>query len=257
MKTSIILTAILFCLALTVHGQHDTLYFIKNKVIINKQSIKKADLDSAVFYRSVVAEPDENVFVDARDGNSYPIITIADQVWMGENLRYLPSVSGPGTLSDTDPKYYVYGYDGTDVAVAKALDYYSTYGVLYNWPAAVNACPSGWHIATDAEWTQLTNFAGGENAAGGKLKETGTVHWQAPNNGATDEYGFSALPTGFLKDNGTFMYVGQYGYWWTGTESGGNNTKAWRRYMLYNNTKLNKDETSSKKQGFTVRCIKD
>ena len=97
-------------------------------------------------------------FTDSRDGKVYKTVTIGEQVWMAENLAYLPSVVGPATESYTAPYYYVYGYDGTSVATAKATTNYQTYGVLYNWPAALTACPSGWHLPSDAEWTQMKNY---------------------------------------------------------------------------------------------------
>ena len=124
-------------------------------------------------------EPDilNNGFTDARDGTHYDAVKIGNQVWMAENLKYLPSVVGPATGSETAAYYYVYDYDGTDVMAAKATANYTTYGVLYNWPAAMNACPTGWHLPSDAEWTELTDYLGGSGVAGGKLKEIGTTHW--------------------------------------------------------------------------------
>src|SRR5690554_6744787 len=126
-------------------------------------------------------------FTDPRDGNVYKIITIGDQVWMAENLAYLPSVNmvADGSEDAAGSYYYVYGYDGTNVADAKATGNYATYDVLYNWTAAMNACPDGWHLPSDAEWTELTDYLGGASVAGGKLKETGTIEegtglWEAP-----------------------------------------------------------------------------
>ena len=72
------------------------------------------------------------------------------------------------------------------------------YGRLYSWEVAQRVCPTGWHLPTDAEWTTLTDYLGGKNVAGGKLKETGTEHWFSPNTGATNESGFTALPGGIV-----------------------------------------------------------
>ena len=157
-------------------------------------------------------------FTDPRDGNVYKTVTIGNQVWMAENLKYLPWVAEPGQSSSTSSYYYVYGYTGTSVPAAKATSNYSTYGVLYNWNAACTSCPWGWHLPSDAEWTHLTDYLGGQSVAGGKLKETGTSHWNSPNIGATNETGFTALPGGFRNYYGDFNYIGDYGYWWSATE---------------------------------------
>src|SRR5574344_2484117 len=156
---------------------------------------------------------------DARDNQTYRIVTIGSQTWMAENLKYLPSVVGPRTGSKTTPHYYVYGYNGTNVTDAKATANYNTYGVLYNWPAAMNGaassttnpsgvqgvCPDGWHLPSNAEWTELTDYLGGYSVAGGKLKATGTIEagtglWYDRNTGATNETGFTGLPGGYRYD---------------------------------------------------------
>src|SRR5574344_879069 len=205
---------------------------------------------------------------DARDNQTYRIVTIGSQTWMAENLKYLPSVVGPETGSQTTPHYYVYGYNGTNVTDAKATANYTTYGVLYNWPAAMNGaassttnpsgvqgvCPDGWHLPSDAEWTELTDYLGGTSDAGGKLKETGTTHWNSPNTGATNETGFTALPGGGRSNKGAFDYIGSYGYWWSATESGTNG--AWLRGMGYNGGSVGRGY-NGKELGFSVRCLKD
>ncbi|NCC87809.1 MAG: hypothetical protein EOM05_08075, partial [Clostridia bacterium] len=177
---------------------------------------------------------------DERDGTHYDAVRIGNQVWMAENLKYLPSVVGPSTESQTTAYYYVYGYDGTSVIDAKATSNYNTYGVLYNWPAAMagslsstsnpsdvkGVCPAGWHVPSDAEWTELTDYLGGEGVAGGKLKETGTTHWSSPNSDATNETGFTALPGGLLLDwSDMFFYIGEDGAWWTATADGLSNAR--------------------------------
>lgn len=195
-----------------------------------------------------------STFTDPRDGNVYQTVIIGTQVWMAENLRYLPSVVGPATGSNSTPYYYVYGYDGTNVNDAKATVNYSTYGVLYNWSAACSSCPAGWHLPSDAEWTQLKNLLGGDYAAGGKLKETGNAHWSSPNTGATNETGFTALPGGHRYFDGTFDGVGLDCYCWSATEDGTDN--AWFRLMSFSNSNFYTNQTD-KSDGFSVRCVHD
>jgi len=209
-----------------------------------------------------------STFTDPRDGKVYITVIIGDQEWMAENLKYLPSVVGPGTGSKTTPHYYVYGYNGTNVTDAKATANYNTYGVLYNWPAAMNGaassttnpsgvqgvCPDGWHLPSDAEWTELTDYLGGTSDAGRKLKETGTTHWNSPNTGATNETGFTALPGGYRHGNGAFDLVGYVGYWWSATEYGAD--YAWYRLMRYSYSSVYRNDTD-KELGFSVRCLRD
>ncbi|MGB4013081.1 MAG: FISUMP domain-containing protein [Bacteroidales bacterium] len=191
---------------------------------------------------------------DSRDSQIYQYKTIGTQVWMTENLAYLPSVVGPGTGSNSTAYYYVYGYDGTDVATAKATSNYTTYGVLYNWPAAQSACPSGWHLPSDAEWTTFTDDLGGASVAGGKLKEAGTAHWNSPNIGATNESGFTALPGGYRGSDGRFYGVGVSGYWWSSTES--STTNAWGRRLYCDDSGVGRAGLN-REDGFSVRCLRD
>ncbi len=215
-----------------------------------------ADLDSAIFYQPTIPEPTSGTFTDDRDNKVYKWVKIGDQVWMAENLAYLPSVNmvADGSEDAAGSYYYVYGYDGTSVAAAKATANYTTYGVLYNWTAARNSCPAGWHLPSDAEWTELTDYLGGYSVAGGKLKETGTTHWNSPNTGATNETGFTALPGGSRGEDGTFNYVGSHGLWWSATEN--NATTAWRRTMDYDTSDVRRG-LFKKGLGFSVRCVRD
>lgn len=192
-------------------------------------------------------------FTDPRDGNVYKTVTIGTQVWMAENLRYLPSVVSSTTESYTDPYYYVYGYNGTNVAQAKATTNYTTFGVLYNIPAAFIACPAGWHLPTDAEWGQLIDYLGGDTVAGGKMKEIGTNHWLTPNTDATNESGFTALPGGGYSIS-NFSLIGESGYWWGATKSA--TGSYWTRSVDYNNGKI-KRAGYYPKLGCSVRCVKD
>ena len=189
------------------------------------------------------------------DGNPFQGIQIGEQCWMAENLKYLPSVVGPGTGSEAVPYYYVYGYNGTDVDEAKLTANYNTYGVLYNWSAALTACPDGWHLPSDAEWTELTNSLGGaQNGAGGKMKETGYTHWNNPNTGATNASGFTALPGGYLYYNlHMFFSVQEKGFWWSATESSNNASR--KELWCFS---ANVDTFSMiKSNGYSVRCLRD
>ncbi len=222
---------------------------------------------------------DEKVFeriADTRDGSVYRIVTIDTQTWLAENLKYLPSVVGPGTGNMSDPYCYVYNYNGTDVAEAKATDNFKTYGVLYNWRAARTACPDGWHLPSDTEWTQLENYLAnnGHNydgtTGGGRLKiakslasasgwdsssETGAV-------GNTDyptyrnKSGFTALPGGYLDTSYGFSYIDIHSYWWSATTYVSFADLAHRRLLSYNWSYVN-GQSSNKKYGISVRCVRD
>jgi len=191
------------------------------------------------------------------DGNVYGIVTIGTQKWMTENLKTtkyndgtaIPLVTNNTAWSNlTTPGYCWYRNEETT--------YGGTYGALYNWYVveAGNVCPTGWHIPTDTEWTVLTDYLGGANVAGGKLKETGTTYWTTPNTGATNETGFTALPGGYRDNSGSFANVGGSGYWWSATEHDA--TTAWFR-VLYCNSSNVSQVADNKKIGFSVRCLRD
>lgn len=194
------------------------------------------------------------------DDRSYKAVKIGDQWWMAENLAYLPAVSPSLDGSDTEPIYYVHGYEGTSITSAKQQVNYTTYGVLYNWPAALAACPSGWHLPTDAEWTELTEYVGGIGIAGDKLKETGTSHWANYNIGATNEEGFSALPGSYrsalaMRSGSRFRPIGYNGYWWSSTESS-TNSEPWIRILDSGQSFIYRSP-SGKDFGLSVRCVRD
>lgn len=104
------------------------------------------------------------VFTDPRDGNVYRTVQIGNQCWLAENLRHLPAVCPATTTPDGSALYYVYDYQGGSLSAAKAAANYRNYGVLYNWSAALTACPARWHLPSDAEWSQLTDFVIGSDA---------------------------------------------------------------------------------------------
>jgi uncharacterized protein (TIGR02145 family) len=190
-------------------------------------------------------------------GNEYTFVTIGTQDWLIENLKttkyndgtIIPLVEGATEWEAlATPGYCWYNNN-------KAT-YGDTYGALYNWHAVNtgNLCPTGWHVPSDAEWTTLTTYLGGESSAGDKLKETGTTHWTSPNTGATNETGFTALPGGYRYYDGTFNSIGSFGFWWSASE--GTTNYAWSRYMYYNNSTVDKSN-ANEKYGYSVRCLRD
>jgi len=214
-------------------------------------------------------------FFDSRDGYQYETVTIGEQVWMAENLAYLPTVNPiAGEGSTTNPDYHVYNYDGTNVAEAKATNNYQTYGVLYNWTAALSACPPGWHLPSDEEWTILGTYLanngynydgsiGGNKTAKSMASATG---WNPSSNegvpGNTDypEYrnksGFSALPGGIRLNNRVFNEIGNQAVWWTSTEDNLNNEFSLCQVLVYNNVSLNRGQTYWA-HSHSVRCLRD
>ena len=198
------------------------------------------------------------------DSNHYAVVQIGTQLWMAENLKVGAMInsttSGSQQTNNGIIERYCYNNDTVNCNV---------YGGLYEWNEMMQyalsdtgmtgktqgVCPSGWHIPTHHEWTTLTTYLGGESVACGKLKETGTIHWNSPNIGATNSSGFTALP-GSSRDgyDGSFRAPGYFGGFWTATEYGG--SYAWGRYLSYGSAGVSSDG-NGKTSGFSVRCLKD
>lgn len=205
------------------------------------------------------------------DGRNYPVIKIGTQTWMAENLAYLPSVFPPSVGSYSEPRCYVYDFLGTDVASAKLTANYSIHGVLYNWNAAKVACPSGWHLPTDAEMTTLENYlitngfnydlTTSNNKIGKSMAATYIWNKSSFSGGignnltANNRSGFSILPSG-RRDYlyGIFQGIGNISYMWSITDDGYN--CAWYRSLgyLYADWNHHSFDTAC---GYSVRCIKD
>lgn len=193
------------------------------------------------------------------DGNVYKTIILGSQLWMAENLKTTKYNDGTpiSLVSDSltwsilaSPAYCWYKNDSNS--------YKKTYGALYNW-YVVNTgklAPEGWHIPTDIEWSILSDYLGGESVAGGKMKETGFVHWLLPNKDANNSSGFTALPSGEREGfYGTFEHLGWNCAWWSVTESYSGN--AFYRALSHTNGKLYRSSFNGKSYGYSVRCIKD
>jgi uncharacterized protein (TIGR02145 family) len=190
-------------------------------------------------------------------GNKYNIVTIGTQTWMASNLRVkklndesdIPLVTNANQWENTTVPAHCY-YDNDSVK------YTDPFAVLYNW-FSVNSgklCPEGWHVPTDADWTILVDYLGGEDTAGGLLKETGIDHWVNPNVGATNITGFNAIPGGYRNYTGQFFNVGTTGSWWSSSEE--NQGYAWYRTIRNNLTTI-ANNNGLKQRGLSVRCVKN
>lgn len=196
------------------------------------------------------------------DSNWYETVVIGNQEWMAENLRttrYSDGDTIPLVLLDTlwgntfSSEYSYYDNDSMHI---------EDYGLLYNWYAARNfrgLCPEGWRIPTDSDWDVLTDYLGGLDEAGGKMKTTGVIEvgtgvWQTPNEGATNESGFSALPGGQRLKGGQYQWINRTATFWAHTEL--NDLSAWTRRMSYNSSEAVR-ANQSKGMGFSVRCMRD
>ena len=237
--------------------QPQTTYYVR-AFAVNSNGTYYGDEKS---FTSTAFTVQTGTFTDDRDGKVYNIVTRNGQTWMAENLAYLPEVCA----EDAECGYWVYDYQGTDTAAAKATANFETYGVLYNWEMASQACPAGWHLPSTDEWTILEMnlgmsywpSTGGQTLPGtdegGKLKEAGTSHWNSPNVGATNISQFTALPAGQRSTNGVFEDMGTNTSYWTSFGVSPNyhvRGLSSNQPQIYHNLR-------SEDLGFSVRCIQD
>jgi len=201
---------------------------VKN-MFVGQVSIPKFEAKTPVVNNSqTVSSSSIMTFVDSRNGKRYKTVRVGSKMWMAKNLDY--NTSGSKC------------YDNNSANCDK-------YGRLYNWSAAKSVCPTGFHLPSDDEWTMLTDYVGGEDIAGTKLKSTtGWNSWRGVPTGS-DDYGFSALPGGNSSGGS-----GNIGYWWSATESGVGN--AWGRGMRYNGADVYRN-SNDKTTLFSVRCVQD
>jgi uncharacterized protein (TIGR02145 family) len=217
--------------------------------------VKEIEFNSSISYGSV----------SDIESNVYKTVTIGTQTWMAENLKStkyndgtaIPLVTDNATWAGSNSPAYCW-YDND------APTYKAAYGALYNWfvisrasNGNKNVCPVGWHLPGDDEWIILTDFLGGLNTAGGKMKEAGTAHWKSPNTGATNESGFTAIPAGLRYfDNGKFDRLGM------STDIRGSskiiNSGYWKRGLYYQTTNVFYDDGYTNQQyGLSIRCLKN
>lgn len=202
----------------------------------------------------VFSQTEKDIFVDSRDGNHYKTITIGKQIWMAENLRYLPAVSPVDSGYIYELHYYVYGYNGTNVDSAKMTDGYKEYGVQYNWLAAKDACPFGWILPSESDWKQLETYLSEIDL--GSALASDTSLWKAGDLSKSSRFSktqFNALPAGYRDGNAFFSDRGKFTYFWTSKQF--KQMYAYYRYIDYTETFLGHDH-GSWENGYSVRCVR-
>jgi uncharacterized protein (TIGR02145 family) len=225
-------------------------------------------------------------WIDKYDSEAYQGVQIGTQLWTTRNLNVSKYRNG-----DKIPQ--VKDLEKWETLTKGAWCYYNNdpkngaiYGKLYNWYAVNDPrglAPDGYHIPTIAEWTTLINFLGGKRFAGYKVREKGIRQWKEPDSLATNESGFTGLPSGDLsytricsigsRTTGHYKFkgIGDCGYWWSSSEK--NSYSAWYQELYYRNInaltskhfqkpdiKLEFSETfthNNKAYGISVRCIRD
>ena len=195
------------------------------------------------------------------ENNTYKTVFIGTQQWMAENLKVSKYSDGTTIPNITDNTQWASNTTGAWCYYDNNAANNSKYGKLYNWYAVSkttngnkNVCPTGWHVPTDAEWTVLTDYLGGESVAGGKMKEVGATNWISPNTEATNTSLFSGLPGGYRNFNGDYYDVGPDGSWWSSTDY--NTSGAWYRYLYFLGGYAY-SYSGGKKNGLSVRCLRD
>jgi uncharacterized protein (TIGR02145 family) len=284
MKKILILVSLFTVLFASAQPQ-DTLFVWKAGQLVIKQSIKTVDMDSITFKRPPVNPNGINITgpnITDIDGNTYQSVSNCGLTFTKQNLNVskysdgtpIPQVTDPTAWQNlTTGAWCYYNNDPANGAVyGKLYNWYAVAGI-YDTASAANPAlrkklaPAGWHVPTDSEWSNLINCLdpnadGGDNfnnVAGGKMKSTGTLQagtglWQNPNTDATNASGFTGIPAGYRNSDGPFNDIGIIGVWWSSSEN--STTGAWDRYLYYDYGLAARD-LNDKRNGYSVRCVRD
>lgn len=179
------------------------------------------------------------------DGNVYQTVQIGTQLWMSENLKVTRFSNGDSIPQETqtayDPAWLYYSNNAANDSI---------YGKLYTGSTPGdnrNVCPIGWHVPSNADWTTLINFLGGDSIAGKKIKSNNG--WDGMN-----ESGFNGLPAGFIYGNNAFMLMGTHGYWWSSTP-----LDQFHQYFTHAESWSDEFNINAEVNniGMSIRCIND
>lgn len=216
--------------------------------------------------RETFAPNETGSFIDTRDQREYSTVKIGEQWWMSENLAYLPSTTPDNFKSETEPAYYIPNYEGS------RDNFYEKFGVLYNYSAAINACPTGWHLPKVDEWKILKNYllSAGYNHDGTEFEEKAAkslaseTGWESSlgtgspgcDSNLNNSTGFNALPAGYFNTSSKKSdSTNQNGNWWAAPTPGQAND--YKGYEISYRIKYLSKITAGKYDGLSIRCIKD
>lgn len=206
------------------------------QILVNKEHVNNNPNYKDRMSNNAIIIENAGTLTDPRDGKVYKLIKIGKQVIMAENLAF-----------KVKDGYWAYNNNEKNV---------SSLGYLYDWDTAKKVAKGlkGWHLPSDKEWKQLVNYLGGENKAGGKMKETGTLNWNEPNGNASNKSGFNALPAGYYSPVIKFANIGKYANFWSRTRHGKEN--ACKLTLNYKNSKAD-CSFEPWYYGFSVRLFKN
>lgn len=175
-------------------------------------------------------QPVLSYFVDTRDGTSYKIVEIGNQIWFAENFSLVTDSS---------------------VIYENNIQNEKIYGRLYNWFEAQKYAPDGWHLPSLEDWMDLIDYVGDEG--GRKLMDTDSDLWTDPLVKGTNSTLFSAIPAGYLDSrDSSFIGIGVYADFWASTVL--DSLKAWKVVLSGDEISLNVRNFES---CISVRYIKD
>ncbi|MCK5148364.1 fibrobacter succinogenes major paralogous domain-containing protein [bacterium] len=233
---------------------------------------RKAFLIVAILYLAYLPlfSQDQTGTMEGNDGKVYKTIKIGSQWWMAENLKETKYQDGSTIHNVTNNTTWAARSSGAYCAYKNDENIAQIYGYLYNWYAVNGSgdiAPKGWRVPTDADWKVLEMYLGMEKTEaiingnrgtdeGGKLKETGTIHWASPNIGATNKSGFSVLPSGLRDDaSGTFWHLGSNAYFWTPRKISA--TNAPYRNIRSSCSTIYRTYRGRKRSGYSIRLVRD